>query len=106
MLCAGSEEELQLLTSQLRARYEITDDSEPSFFLGVAVHRDRASGKLCLSQEAYTSRTLALYNMADCHSVPTPADQQRLSKAMSPSGEAERAEMRRVPYDTARRWAP
>ena len=101
MLCAGTDSELDILARQLGERYNITDDGEPSWFLGVSVERDRKAGTLRLSQEAYTARILTLFNMLECHPASTPADTELLSASMRPTTDDERNYMKKVPYREA-----
>ena len=101
MLCAGADSELDSLARQLSERYSITDDGEPSWFLGVSVARDTKAGTLLLSQEAYTARVLTLFNMLDCNPASTPADTELLSSSTQPTTDEERNFMKRVPYREA-----
>jgi ATP-binding cassette subfamily B (MDR/TAP) protein 1 len=62
------------------------------------IHRDRKDRKIWLSQKNYIRKVLRRFNMQDSKPVSTPLSiNYKLSSSMSPSSEAERIEMSRVP---------
>ena len=74
--------------------------------LGMQIHRDRSKRKIWLSQNNYLKKILRRFNKQDCKlismqiSMPLPIN-FKLSSSMSPSNEAERIEISRVPYVSA-----
>ena len=67
--------------------------------LGMAVHRDKESGDICLHQSLYVQNLLKRFKMEDAAVVRTPADPSvTLNKEMSPQSDAERALAAKVPY--------
>jgi len=70
--------------------------------LGIQIHRDRKDRKIWLSQKNYLLKILRRFNMQDCKPSSTPLPINfKLSPSMSPSSEAERMDMSRVPYASA-----
>src|ERR1044072_6584102 len=60
---------------------------------------DMKQKKLWLSQEHYVKRVLQRFQMEKAKAVSTPlATHFKLSVSQSPSSEAEKSEMQRVPY--------
>ena len=81
-------------------KFTVTDFGEPEWFLGMR-HR-RAPGLVTLDQAAYTAKLLEKFNMTDSRPVGSPADPStRLTVAMSPKTDSERADMAVVPYREA-----
>ena len=75
------------------------DLGEIEYCLGMKVTRDRAARTLTLSQEAYCESVLARFSMEECNPVKVPADPSVvLTKAMSPTTDAEKQEMKNCPY--------
>ena len=69
---ASSDINLLLETKKfLSLEFDMKDLSEPSFVLGIEIHRDRRKGVLGLSQKAYLKKVLKKYGMHA--SKPTPA---------------------------------
>ena len=101
ILLAGSDKSVADVAAALAQRYTITDDGEPSHFLGVRFERDRKRGVLKLSQEAYARAVLQRFGMEDCTHSDSPASGRRLTKAMGPADQQERRTMAKVPYRAA-----
>ena len=64
------------------------------------IHRDKKDRKVWLSQKKYLLIILRRFNMQDCKPISTPLS-INCSSRMSPSSEAERMDMSRVPYASA-----
>jgi len=78
------------------------DLGQANKILGMQIHRDRSKRNIWLSQKNYLKKILRRFNMQDCKPISTPLPINfRLSSSMSPSNEAERMEMSRVPYASA-----
>jgi len=61
------------LWQTLNKHLTIKDLGEANWTLQMKIKRDQASGKLQLSQEAFTVEVLRRFNMSDCKICPTPA---------------------------------
>lgn len=103
MLVAGTNKDhLTNLKAQLAREFEMKDLGPANKILGMQIHRDRNNRKIWLSQENYLNKILRRFKMQDCKSISTPLPINfKLSSSMSPSNEAERMEMSRVPYASA-----
>ncbi|XP_047944479.1 receptor like protein 22-like [Salvia hispanica] len=78
------------------------DLGEANQILGMRIERDKAAGKLYLSQAAYIGKVLERFNMDNSKTVSVPLGSHiKLSKKESPSTKEERAEMKKVPYASA-----
>jgi hypothetical protein len=72
ILLARSDVNLLLETKKfLSSNFDMKDLGEPSFVLGIEIHRDRSKGVLGLSQKAYLEKVLKKYSMHMCK--PSPA---------------------------------
>ncbi|CAB1100998.1 unnamed protein product [Ectocarpus sp. CCAP 1310/34] len=58
----------------MKERFETVDLGDAKFILGMAIHRNRDTGTILLTQEAYTKAVLAKFGMADLHPTKTPAE--------------------------------
>ena len=75
------------------------DLGEPSFVLGIKIHRDRSKGVLGLSQKAYI---LKKFNMHKCSPSPAPIVKgDRYEDFQYPSNQYEIDQMKTVPYASA-----
>ena len=73
ILLASSDINLLLETKKfLSLEFDMKDLSEPSFVLGIEIHRDRRKGVLGLSQKAYLEKVLKKYGMHVSKPTPTP----------------------------------
>jgi hypothetical protein len=103
MLVAGpNKDRITDLKAQLAREFEMKDLGPANKILGMQIYRDRNNRKIWLSQKNYLKKILRRFNMQDCKPIPTPLPINfKLSSSMSPSNEAERMEMSRVPYASA-----
>ena len=93
---------IQELKAQLAREFDMKDLGPANKILEMQIHRDRKDRKIWLSQKNYLRKVLRRFNMQDCKPVSTPLPiNYKLSSSMSPSSEAERMEMARVPYASA-----
>jgi hypothetical protein len=80
----------------LRSEFEtISSTEEAEQFVGMDI--DVRPDGIHVSQKAYLERVIARFNMEGSSPVPTPASEP-LSKEMCPKTEAEREEMKNIPY--------
>ncbi|GJV22791.1 putative reverse transcriptase domain-containing protein [Tanacetum coccineum] len=56
----------------LSRNFNMKDLGEASYVIRIEIHRDRANGKLGLSQKAYIERVLNRFNMKHCSPTVTP----------------------------------
>jgi hypothetical protein len=90
------------LRTSLFDRYQMTDLGELSWFLNMAVTRNRETRTLKLDQSRYTATVLERFGLSDCKPVPTPqALGAPLSAADSPRNAEEEFEMTSIPYRAA-----
>jgi transposase InsO family protein len=103
MLVIGpNKDRVQELKAQLAREFDMKDLGPANKILGMQIHRDRSKRKIWLSQKNYLNKILRRFNMQDCKPISTPLPVNfKLSSSMSPSNEAERMEMSRVPYASA-----
>jgi transposase InsO family protein len=89
----------QEFLQKLRGHVEITDMGVAHYYLGVQVDHDHKSKTLRISQKQYVTDLLEEFGFQDCTPVSTPLPPNiHLTKDMCPSTEAEKTQMRDVPY--------
>lgn len=90
------------LVEQLKSHFKMKDLGEASSVLGVTITRDSEKNTIAIDQQNYISKVIEKFGMKDCNPISTPLDpNQKLSSQMSPSTDAEKEEMRDVPYQEA-----
>ncbi|TPX52537.1 DNA-directed DNA polymerase [Powellomyces hirtus] len=84
------------IKTELSKQIKMTDMGVLGLVLGVEITRDRPSRRLWLSQKHYLQKMLASFGMDNCKPVSTPMETStRLTKAMEPQSDEERAQMAR-----------
>lgn len=102
LILSNSNSSKQYIKKQLKAAFKMTDNGEATFILGMHIERDRRAGTISIDQHKYLEEVLAYFNMDGCNPVSTPVDiGTKLTGEMAPKTEAEREEMRQVPYQQA-----
>ncbi|KAH9717374.1 hypothetical protein KPL71_021787 [Citrus sinensis] len=98
LIASKSKDEIEKLKTQLNQ-----DLSEAKKILGMEICRDRARGKVSLSQKQYLKKVLQQFGMTEqTKPVSTPlASHFKLSAQLSPSTDAEGEYMLQVPYSNA-----
>ena len=85
------------------------DLGEIHWLLNLKIDRDKISGTINISQEAYIDNILARFNLQDAKSYSSPLDPNvKLSKDQCPIIDKEKKTMEKVPYRQAIRslmWA-
>jgi len=85
----------------LKENFRMTDLGPAKYILGVQLIRSE-DGAVKLSQETYAKDVLKRFGMADCKSVVSPLDPNKvLTKEMGPQTEEDRQRMATVPYRQA-----
>ena len=59
-----------LAKRELATIYEVKDLGDPTFILGMSIHRDPTTRSIALSQKMYLKQVLKHCNMADCNPQP------------------------------------
>ncbi|KAL6345174.1 hypothetical protein AAG906_013658 [Vitis piasezkii] len=99
LIAAKSMVEVNKLKSLLSKEFDMKDLGAAKKILGMEIHKDRASGRLWLSQYSYVKRVLERFNMDDAKPVSTPlANHFRLSTNQCPKTDDEVKDMSKVPY--------
>ena len=103
LIASQSLDEIEKLKTRLKSEFEMKDLGEAKMILGMEIVRDRKLRKLCLTQKQYLRRILKRFRFdKQTKRVSTPlASQFKISAAMSPKNDAERAYMEKVPYANA-----
>ena len=78
------------------------DLGEIHWLLNLKIDRDKISGTINISQEAYIDSILARFNLQDAKSYSSPLDPNvKLSKDQCPITDEEKKTMEKVPYRQA-----
>ena len=102
LITAKNMVEVNKLKSLLSKEFDMKELGTAKKILGMEIHRDRASGRLWLSQYSYVKRVLERFNMDDAKPVNTPlANHFRLSTNQCPKTDDEVKDMSKVPYASA-----
>jgi hypothetical protein len=87
------------LVKELEKHFKLKRLGPTSALLGVSIARDRSKRLLTLSQRQYIVDVLNTFGFGEVRPVATPLEPgMRLSKDQAPSTDAERTEMRTIPY--------
>ncbi|KAL5572018.1 hypothetical protein UlMin_021615 [Ulmus minor] len=102
LIASKDKEEIRKLKRQLGNEFEMKDLGPAKKILGMEIIRDRKQGTLFVSQCGYLRKVLAKFGMSDSKAVQTPlAAHFKLSMDMSPKTDAERKDVKRIPYASA-----
>ncbi|KAL5757095.1 hypothetical protein ACOSQ2_021841 [Xanthoceras sorbifolium] len=94
--------ELNKLKSELSGEFEMKDLGAAKKILGMEIRRDKAAGKLYLTQKSFVEKVLERFGMKNAKPVSTPlAAHFKLSAAMSPLSDNDIEYMSHVPYSSA-----
>jgi hypothetical protein len=94
---SNSKAESDLFVTEIKSKYQITDNGEAHWLLGCKITRWRTRGCLKLDQERYVISILETYSMTSCNSVTVPMV-ERLTSDMSPKTDEEVLEAKALPY--------
>ncbi|WJZ90857.1 hypothetical protein VitviT2T_009974 [Vitis vinifera] len=99
LIVAKSMFEVNKLKSLLSKKFDMKDLGATTKILGMKIHKDKASGRLWLSQHSYVKRVLKRFNMDSAKPVSTAlANHFRLSTNQCPKIDDEVKDMSKVPY--------
>ena len=97
--------EVNKLKSLLSKEFDMKDLGAAKKILGMEIHKDRASGRLWLSQHSYVKRMLERFKMDNAKPISTPlANHFRLSTSQCPKTDDEVNDMSKVSYASAMGW--
>eukprot|EP00961_Rhodomonas_salina_P039047 524911-Rhodomonas_salina.1 len=75
LLCATNSESLyKLFLSDLQKKFNLSDQGDQSFYLGVAVDHNLGTGVTTLSQKQFVQTLLERFNMVVCKPVSMPSE--------------------------------
>ena len=102
IVAANNVNKISELKATLSQEFRMKDLGEIHHCLGIRITRDREKGMIELDQQAYIQQIIDRFGMSNANPVSTPMDcSQKLTKEMSPKSDAQRDEMRNVPYLSA-----
>ena len=91
--------EVNKLKTLLRREFDMKDLGATKKILGMEIRRDKAVGRLWLSQSSYVGKVLERFSMENSKLVSTPlANHFRLSITQYPKTDDEVEDMLKVPY--------
>ncbi|RAW21199.1 hypothetical protein PC110_g22358 [Phytophthora cactorum] len=80
----------------------MSDLGEAQYLLGWSITRNRKNRSIFIHQEKYATKVLDRFSHLDSHPVGTPTDGSlKLTQDMCPQIEADKAEMKAIPYREA-----
>lgn len=92
---------LQQTKQILSNEFNMKDEGELSWYVGIKINQDHENNTISMSQRAYTETVLERFNMQDCAPVAVPM-MEKVSHAQCPGeGSSEQREMTKVPYRKA-----
>jgi hypothetical protein len=99
VICSNDLQELNSFKFSMSNRFEMKDLGDLRHILGIRVTRNKKEGTIHLDQKTYIQDILARFNMTECKQTVTPMEANaKLTKALCPTTEKEKLEMRSVPY--------
>ena len=99
LLAANDTDMLVEIKQLLSSHFDMKDLGEASYVLFIQILRDRPSGIMRLSQQAYIEFILKRFNMQSCSSSKAPIVKGDIfSKGQCPQNDIERDNMKEVPY--------
>ncbi|KAK8934286.1 hypothetical protein KSP39_PZI015019 [Platanthera zijinensis] len=103
LIASSSQLEIDKVKNQLFKSFEMKDLGEAQKILGMEIQRDKSTGRVWLCQKAYLEKVLKKFGVdASTKAVSVPlAPHFQLSVDLCPKDDAERKEMRSVPYASA-----
>ena len=99
LIVSNSGSKLAEMKLNLTKHFKVKDLGEVKFLLGIEVIRDRKSGSIDLSQQAYINQLLKQFNLQDANPITTPLSSGTcLTQDDCPVTDEEKRDMENVPY--------
>jgi len=99
LIVSNSKSKLAEMKLDLTKHFKVKDLGEVKFLLGIEIIRDRKSGSINLSQQAYINQLLKRFNLQNVNPVTTPLSSGiRLTQDDCPVTEEEKRDMENIPY--------
>jgi len=99
LIISNSNSKLAKMKLTLGQHFKVKDLGEVNFLLGIRVVRNRESGSIELSQQAYIDQLLKCFNLQEAKPVTTPLSSGVcLTQADCPTTDEEKLDMANVPY--------
>ena len=100
MLVAGvNKQTVQEVKDDLSRAFDMKDLGGARRILGMSIIRDRARGRIWLTQSDYISRLITRFKVENIKPVSTPLGQHfKLTSSQKPKDEKEEREMQKIPY--------
>ena len=73
LLCCESKATMEDMIGEMKSRFEITI-TDPNFFIGLEIERDRDNKTIALHQRGYIVKILERFRMSECKPCVTPGD--------------------------------
>ena len=73
-MASNSAPMLQRGKLQLSTKFDVSDQGEAHYILGISIKRDRSAGTMSLSQPMYIENILRRFGMENCNPVKTPLE--------------------------------
>ena len=83
VICCNDVAVLTREKQKLSQRYEMQDQGEIHYFLGMSVKRNRAIRSLTIDQSLYIEKVLKRFGMMDCNPISTPLENGRKFEKVS-----------------------
>ena len=97
-ITAANEEIIHGVKQDLEQVFKMKDLGEIHWLLNLKIDRDKISGTISISQEAYINNILAWFNLLEAKSYSNPLDPNvKLSKDQCPKTDEEKKMMEKVP---------
>jgi transposase InsO family protein len=98
-IASDSADEITEIKEKLMKKFQMTDDGEIDYILGMEIRRDRSKREIYISSRNKIDEILKDFNMSTCFPASTPMDCVTVSAADCPSPNSEEwNHMQNVPY--------
>ena len=98
ILASDSKSESDRASSQINAKFSVTDSGDTEWILGCRITRNRSKRMIMIDQAQFVTSILRQFKMDECNSVTTPCPKWRLTADMCPTTDAERKTVSALPY--------
>jgi len=99
LITCNSTSGMATIKKELCEKFEMQDEGEAKWMLGIEIIRDRKNLSLSITQRKYINDMLERFEMEECISVSSPmAKDTTLGKDQRPKTIQERENMQSIPY--------